>query len=163
MIGIGFGSISSYVRAITLMKLDGEIREYRLEDDEDLFRCLTCSLGTFGILLSVRLEVSSLFFLELNQQPLEFHRLLNTFSVYYSSSDHFRYMWYPHSNGGIAYHLKRVEPRLIKEQRPSIFSRIRSSLIGKPFCFSLYSIFFAFFEVIICWNCSSMCRCGYLA
>ncbi|CAF1037429.1 unnamed protein product [Adineta steineri] len=145
--GIKYGSISSYVRSITLMKLDGDIKEYYLDDDEDLFRCLTCSLGTFGIIISVRLQVSPLFYLELNQKPLEFHTFLNTLSIHYSSSDHFRYMWYPHTNSGIAYHLNRVNPRLINNKKKSIFSRIISwfsnSLIGHHllellFYFSLY-------------------------
>ena len=80
------------------MKLNGELKEYRLEDDEDLFRCLTCCLGTFGIIISVRLQVSPLYYLELNQHSLPFDTLLNTLPIQYSSSDHFRYMWYPHTN-----------------------------------------------------------------
>ncbi|CAF4704496.1 unnamed protein product, partial [Rotaria sp. Silwood2] len=76
--GIKYGTLSSYVRSITLMKLNGEIKEYCLEDDEDLFRCVTCCLGTFGIIISVRLKVSPIFYLELNQYALEFHKFLNT-------------------------------------------------------------------------------------
>lgn len=132
--GLKFGSLSSYVRSITLMKLNGELKEYRLEDDEELFRCLTCSLGTFGILISIRLEVSTSFFLELHQNPMDFHGFLNTLPVHYSSSDHFRYMWYPHTNRGIAYHLMRIPPRLIERKTSiisKIFSWIRYSLIGK--------------------------------
>ena len=116
------------------MKLNGELKEYRFEDDEDLFRCLTCSLGTFGIIVSVRLQVSPLFYLELNQNTMEFPTFLNTLPVHYSSSDHFRYMWYPHTNSGIAYHLTRVQPRPIN-RKTSFFSRIfswfRFSLIGR--------------------------------
>lgn len=116
------------------MKLNGELKEYRLEDDEDLFRCLTCSLGTFGIIINIRLQVSRLFYLELNQHLLEFNKFLNSLPVYYSSSDHFRYMWYPHTNYGIAYHLNRVEPRLIYKKKNSILTKIyswfRFSLIG---------------------------------
>ena len=136
------------------MKLNGELKEYRLEDNEELFRCLTCSLGTFGIIISVRLEVSSLFFLELNQNPLDFQTFLNTLPVHYSSSDHFRYMWYPHTNAGIAYHLMRVQPRII-ERKNSIFSKIfswfRYSIIGKDL--SLYidlKMSIEYFQVIIC-------------
>ncbi|CAF0897961.1 unnamed protein product [Rotaria sordida] len=144
--GIKYGTLSSYVRSITLMKLNGEIKEYRLEDDEDLFHCLTCCLGTFGIILSVRLQVSSLYYLELNQHALEFHKFLNTLPVHYSSSDHFRYMWYPHTNFGIAYHLTRVQSRLINNKKSflsRIFSWIRYSLIGHHllevlFYFSLF-------------------------
>lgn len=134
-LGIKFGSISSYVRSITLMKLTGEINEYQLNgDDDDLFRCLTCSLGTFGIILSIRLQVSSLFYLELNQNSLEFRTLLNTLPIHYTSSDHFRYMWYPHTNQGIAYHLTRVQPRQIKQKKSlwtRIYSWFRYSIIGK--------------------------------
>jgi len=115
------------------MKLNGELKEYRLEDDEELFRCLTCSLGTFGIIISVRLQVSQLFYLELNQSSLEFRTLLNTLPIHYTSSDHFRYMWYPYTNSGTAYHLTRVNPRSINN-KTSFFSRIFSwftdSLIG---------------------------------
>jgi L-gulonolactone oxidase len=115
------------------MKLNGELKEYRLENDEDLFRCLTCSLGSFGIIISVRLQVSALFYLESNQNALEFHTFLNTLPIHYSSSDHFRYMWYPHTNSGIAHHLMRIRPRPINNKN-SIFSRIfswfRHSLIG---------------------------------
>ncbi|CAF3164805.1 unnamed protein product [Rotaria socialis] len=144
--GIQYGTLSSYVRSITLMKLDGELKEFRLEDDEDLFRCLTCCLGTFGIIISVRLQVSRLFYLELNQHPLEFRKFLNTLPVYYSSSDHFRYMWYPHTNFGIAYHLNRVQPRIINNKNSFLskfISWFRYSLIGYHllevlFLFSLY-------------------------
>ncbi|UJR20332.1 hypothetical protein I4U23_023463 [Adineta vaga] len=144
--GIQYGSISSYIRSITLMKLNGDLNEYRFENDEDLFRCLTCSLGTFGIIVSIRLQVCPLFHLELNQYSLEFHTLLNTLSIHYSSSDHFRYMWYPHTNSGVAYHLTRVTPRMISQKNSflsRIFSWFRYSLIGHHFCellfyFSLY-------------------------
>jgi len=132
--GVKFGSISSYVRSMTLMTLTGEINEYKLDgDDDDLFRCLTCSLGTFGVILSLRLQVSSLFYLELNQNPLEFRSFLNTLPVLYTSSDHFRYMWYPHTNHGIAYHLTRIQPRQIKSNKSfltKIYSWFRYSLIG---------------------------------
>ncbi|CAF2640385.1 unnamed protein product [Rotaria sp. Silwood2] len=144
--GIKYGTLSSYVRSITLMKLNGEIKEYCLEDDEDLFRCVTCCLGTFGIIISVRLKVSPIFYLELNQYALEFHKFLNTLPVHYTSSDHFRYMWYPHTNFGIAYHLTRIQPRSIynnKSLLSRIFSWIRYSLIGHHlleilFYFSLF-------------------------
>ncbi|CAF1026783.1 unnamed protein product [Adineta ricciae] len=139
--GIQYGSISSYVRSITLMKLNGDLQEYRLEDDEDLFRCLTCALGTFGIIVSVRLQVCPLFYMELNQYSLGFHSLLNTLPSHYSSSDHFRYMWYPHTNSGVAYHLTRINPQPISH-KTSIFSRIfawfRYSLIGHHFCEFLF-------------------------
>jgi L-gulonolactone oxidase len=148
-LGIRYGSLSSYVRSITLMKLSGELKEYRFEDDEDLFRCLTCSLGTFGIIVSVRLQVSSLFYLELNQHSLEFHTFLNTLPIHYSSSDHFRYMWYPHTNYGIAYHLTRVQPRPINNKK-SFFSRISSwfrySLIGRIDFNCLFPIYFFFYS-----------------
>jgi len=129
------------------MKLNGELKEYRLNDDDnDLFRCLTCCLGSFGIIISVRLKVSSLFYLELNQNSLEFHTFLNTLPIHYSSSDHFRYMWYPHTNSGVAYHLTRIQPRLINNKKSflsKILSWIRYSLIGHHllellFFFSLY-------------------------
>lgn len=115
------------------MKLNGELREYTLDDDEDLFRCLTCCLGSFGIIISVRLQVTSLFYLESNQNQIEFHSFLNTLPIYYTSSDHFRYMWYPHTNSGIAHHLTRVQPRLVNNKKSfisRIFSWFRYSIIG---------------------------------
>ena len=117
------------------MKLDGTIEEFQSNDEnqKDLFHCLTCSLGTFGIILSIRLELSKLFYLKLNQHRLEFHEFLNHLPIYLSSSDHFRYMWYPHTNQGIAYHIQRINPIEIK-QSISLLSKIKScfrySLIG---------------------------------
>jgi L-gulonolactone oxidase len=72
--------------------------------------------------------------LELNQHSLEFHTFLNTLPIHYSSSDHFRYMWYPHTNTGIAYHLTRVSPRPVNNKQSfftRIFSWFRYSLIGR--------------------------------
>jgi L-gulonolactone oxidase len=126
------------------MKLNGELKEYRLEDDEDLFRCLTCSLGTFGIIISVRLQVSKLFYLELNQSSLEFRTLLNTLPIHYTSSDHFRYMWYPYTNSGTAYHLNRVNPRPINN-KTSFFSRIFSWFTDSLIGISLENIFYFIF------------------
>ena len=132
------------------MKLDGELKEYRLDDDEDLFRCLTCCLGTFGIIISVRLQVSPLFYLELNQHSLPFHTFLNTLPIQYSSSDHFRYMWYPHTNSGVAYQLTRVKPRVINNKTTilsRIFSWFRYSLIGKNIFVLFLFIIFCFFSL----------------
>jgi L-gulonolactone oxidase len=129
------------------MKLNGELKEYRLEDDEDLFRCLTCCLGSFGIIISVRLQLSPLFYLELRQNALEFRTFLNTLPIHYTSSDHFRYMWYPHTNSGIAHHLTRVQPRSINRKisfLSRIFSWFRYSIIGINYSNILFNILFFF-------------------
>ena len=141
-----YGTLSSYVRSISLMKLNGELKEYHYEDDKDLFHCLACSLGTFAIIVSIRLQVSPSFHLELNQYMLEFRSFVNTLSIHYSSSDHFRYMWYPYTNSGIAYHLTRILPRIINNNdNNSLFSRIWSwfkySLIGIVVVFQKKTIF----------------------
>jgi L-gulonolactone oxidase len=141
------------------MQLNGKEKEFTEEQDKELFRCLTCSLGSFGVITSVRLKVVPQFDLELNRYYLSYNSFLETFKTHYSSSDHFYYLWYPHTNGGIANHLTRVSPRKISPKK-SIFSRftswIRSSLIGKiidwffvvfliHFCLDHYLLEFLFF------------------
>ena len=151
------------------MKLDGELKEYRCDgEDADLFRCLTCSLGTFGIIVSVRLQVSPLFYLSLRQHALDFHSFLNTMPVHCSSSDHFRYMWYPHTNSGIAFHLMKQPPTSI-DRRTSFFSRFtswfRQSLIGQSDESLSLSHFpspvISCLQVIIFWNGCSTCPCTF--
>lgn len=140
LLGIEYGTLSSYVRGIRLMKLNGEIIEVFPDDNEELFRCLTCSLGSFGIVLSVHLQLTDLFYLELNQHRMDFHQFLDHLPIYLQSSDHFRYMWYPHTDGGIAFHLKRLPPQILPPSN-GFFSRflsfIRHRIIGISLFFSI--------------------------
>lgn len=127
--GLEFGTLSSYVRALRLLTLNGEIVDVRRDDPSqlDLFRSLSCSLGAFGILLAVQLDLSPLFYLQLHQHRLDFASFLAELPVHASASDHFRYMWYPHTQTGIAYHLQRVAPTT-PVTRPHLFRRLFSSL-----------------------------------
>ncbi|CAF0897247.1 unnamed protein product [Rotaria sordida] len=130
--GYQYGTMSSYVRSIRLMQLNGEEKEYTEEQDQELFRCLTCSLGSFGVITRVRLQLAPRFDLELNRYYLTFNSFLERFKTHYSSSDYFYYLWYPHTNGGLANHLTRVLPCNV-HLKNSIFSRfvswVRGSLI----------------------------------
>jgi len=111
--GKQFGALYTYVLEMEMLCADGTTVTLRSRDEEDeekadLFRAAQLGLGSLGIILWVRLQCESAFNLHQAQFPLTLKDAIENIDVHLSASDHFRFMWYPHTDGCIAYHARRT-------------------------------------------------------
>lgn len=109
--GLRYGNLCSYVASLEIMKTTGEIIEVNRERDIDLFRAACCGLGAFGIILSITLQCEKAYNLEQYQYPCPLREVLENLEVHLKSSDHFRFLWFPHTDGTVVSHISRTSKR----------------------------------------------------
>ncbi|KAF8797689.1 gulonolactone oxidase Lgo1 [Phlegmacium glaucopus] len=93
--GIGYGVLSTQVRALSLLLADGSRASCSRTERPDLFLASICGLGTTGIILSVQLDVEPAFRLKEIQQSLSFDEVLQNFDKHVHSAEHVRFWWFP--------------------------------------------------------------------
>jgi L-gulonolactone oxidase len=111
--GLKFGSLHTYVLELSLLCADGNVltldsHDSGTSDQQDMFRAACVSLGSLGIILSVKLQCEPAFRLHQVQYPVKLQDVIENLDVHLNASDHFRFMWYPHTDGCIAYHARRT-------------------------------------------------------
>ncbi|ELT96216.1 hypothetical protein CAPTEDRAFT_161254 [Capitella teleta] len=107
--GIQFGNLASSVTEIELMTSDGEIRTLSKEADGDVFRAAAVSLGCLGVILKVTAKCEEAFNLKQNSYGANIKDLLENLDVHLKASDHFRFMWYPHTDQCVTFHTRRTQ------------------------------------------------------
>ncbi|XP_046559639.1 L-gulonolactone oxidase-like [Haliotis rubra] len=112
--GAKFGTVSSFVVAMEIMTASGEILEISAEKNKELFPAATLSLGSFGIILTVTFQCEPAYNLHQKQYPAKLDQVLENLNTYVTSSDHFRFFWFPHTDDVVCYHANRTkeEPRV---------------------------------------------------
>ncbi|XP_059170860.1 L-gulonolactone oxidase-like [Physella acuta] len=112
--GANFGIISSYVVGLTLMKASGEVIAIRKDDNPELLSVAALSLGSLGVILSVTLQCEKAFKLHCKQLPNSLQNVLENLEVYVTSSDHFRFFWYPYTDSVVCFNATRTneEPQM---------------------------------------------------
>ncbi|PVD33901.1 hypothetical protein C0Q70_05163 [Pomacea canaliculata] len=114
--GANYNIISSYVVDMDLMKASGEIIHISKEENSELLPAAVLSLGSLGIILSVTLQCEPMFKLRQTQYPAELQDVLENLNTYVTSSDHFRFFWFPYTEKVICYHASRTEEEIsVKE------------------------------------------------
>jgi FAD/FMN-containing dehydrogenase len=107
--GLNYGNISSYVIEIEIMLASGEIRTFSRTSNSDQFPAVACSLGCLGVILSVKVQCEPLFRLEQVEYGAKLDDMLANLDVHLKSSDHFRMLWYPHTDYVSCYSAKRTD------------------------------------------------------
>jgi len=106
--GNNYGIISSYITEIEVLHMSGEIVTYSRTKNSDLFPAFLCSLGALGIIVRTTLQCEKFFHLEDIQYPAKINDVLASLSTYSKASDHFRFLWYPHTDDVICYQTSRT-------------------------------------------------------
>ena len=104
--GINYGVLSSYVLEVELMSASGELIKYSSSSNE--FGAVTCSLGALGVIVSVTLQCELAFRLEQIEVGAPLEDVLQSLDVYAKSSDHFRMLWFPHTDFAQCYSATRT-------------------------------------------------------
>lgn len=106
--GINYGTLSSYVSEMDLMLSDGSVISLSPENSPDLFLTAVCGLGSCGIVLNVTMQCEPAYNLQLRQYGLNLKDIIENLDVHIEGSDHFKFLWYPHTDGVVVSHCSRT-------------------------------------------------------
>lgn len=97
--GTGLQNLSSMLSGCRMICADGEIREYTVEKDgEDLFKAMRVSLGTLGIMTSMRLNLLPAFKLERREWCTHTDHCMANLHELMDQNRNFDFYWYPRSD-----------------------------------------------------------------
>ncbi|CAL1266430.1 unnamed protein product [Larinioides sclopetarius] len=113
--GLEYGTISSYVTEMDIMLSNSTVLNLSPEKDLDAFQAALCSLGSFGIILTVTIQCEPAFNLQMRQYGLPLKDVIENLEVHLSGSDHFRFMWFPYTDNVVVSHATRTELQATKE------------------------------------------------
>uniref|UniRef100_H2ZBD3 L-gulonolactone oxidase n=1 Tax=Ciona savignyi TaxID=51511 RepID=H2ZBD3_CIOSA len=107
--GGNFGSFASCVLQLVLMKADGTILQCSKEENEELFSAACCHLGLLGIILNVKLQCEPAFNLHEIKRQSKLESVLVNLNDYISSSQHFLFHWFPHTDNVVTVQRNRTK------------------------------------------------------
>ena len=102
--GITIGSLSSQVRAMTVVDGSGQVRELSEGADPGLLRAARVGLGALGVMTSVTLTVQPAYQLLVERQGTTLDALLRDLDTLVRGNRNFEFFWYP--NHGLTYSKK---------------------------------------------------------
>lgn len=96
--GIAFGSISTQVRALTLVLASGELLSCSPTQEPDIFKAAQVSLGSLGVLARVRLQCVPSYVLRDVRKNVDLNQCLADFEDSCRRHRHFEFWWFPYSD-----------------------------------------------------------------
>lgn len=98
--GSGFqtGIIADYVLELRLVVPSGDIVICSRDAHSELFLSALCGIGALGIIVQVKLQVTAKFYLHQLSYPSNLDHVLENLDELVESSDHFRFLWFPHTD-----------------------------------------------------------------
>ncbi|XP_065072222.1 L-gulonolactone oxidase-like [Rhopilema esculentum] len=111
--GMNFGIISTLVRDLELMKADGEIIYCSRQSNPEIFKAALLSLGCVGIVTSVTLQCEPAFRLHETAESAPVEETLATFEDDLKKSEHFKFLYHPHTGNCVKYHIKRSDKPVV--------------------------------------------------
>ncbi|MFG2047576.1 D-arabinono-1,4-lactone oxidase [Micromonospora sp. NPDC048935] len=95
--GAGYGCLSTFVEAITLVTGTGEMLRCSSEEHPDVFAAARVSLGALGVLVEVTLRCVEAFVLHAHERPAELADVLGDLPTLIGSHDHVEFYWFPYT------------------------------------------------------------------
>lgn len=102
--GLGFTGFAGMVRAFRIVTPSGEVVEATPEAPGiagRLYELGRVSLGAYGVITEIELDIVDTFVLEAVEQAEELSGVIDTFADRARAVDHFEYYWFPHT--GVAH------------------------------------------------------------
>lgn len=106
--GIRYQVMSGYVREVELITSSGDLLKCSSEDKADVFYSCLCGLGSLGVLINVTIQCEPAFSLHELQFPATLDQVLDDLDDHLQQSDHFRFLWFPHTDQVSLSHVSRV-------------------------------------------------------
>ncbi|NBE50489.1 D-arabinono-1,4-lactone oxidase [Streptomyces boluensis] len=106
--GVGFGSISTQLRAMTLVLADGSTVHCSADERPELFAAARVGLGALGVITSVTLQCVPAFALRAVEEPMPLDQVLDELDDLVDGNDHFEFFWFPHTRTALTRRLTRL-------------------------------------------------------
>ncbi len=106
--GIGFGSISTQIRALDLVLADGAQVHCSPTERPELFAAARVGLGALGIVTAITLQCVPAYALEVVETAMPLDRALDELDSLVDGNDHFEFFWFPHTQTALTRRCRRV-------------------------------------------------------
>jgi L-gulonolactone oxidase len=108
--GMAFGVISTIVTAIELVTPAGDVLHCSAAEKPDIFQAARCGLGVLGVIVTVTLQLSPAFDLDVTEAPNSFDAVLEALPERLRSVDHYRFWYLPHAERMWEWAARRIAP-----------------------------------------------------
>jgi L-gulonolactone oxidase len=96
--GAGFGCLSTFVEALTLVAGDGSVIRCSAAQRPDVFAAARVGIGTLGVLTEVTLRCVDAFTLCAQERPERVADVFAGLTEHIESNDHFEMYWFPYTD-----------------------------------------------------------------
>uniref|UniRef100_A0A6M2CKE9 L-gulonolactone oxidase n=1 Tax=Rhipicephalus microplus TaxID=6941 RepID=A0A6M2CKE9_RHIMP len=112
--GIHHGIFSTQVLELELITSNGERLRCSKSENEEVFRAACCGLGSIGIVVTATVQCVPAFRLLETRYSRPLQEVLENLDVHLQSSEHFRCLWYPHTDSAVCFHLASTKDEITK-------------------------------------------------
>jgi FAD-linked oxidoreductase len=95
--GAGFGCLSTFVEALTLVAGTGEVIRCSATEHPDVFAAARVGLGALGVITEVTLRCVDAFVLHADERPMPLPDMLADLATMIETNDHFEVYWFPYT------------------------------------------------------------------
>lgn len=106
--GVGFGGISTQIRAMEIVLADGSVVHCSPEERPELFAAARVGLGALGVVTTVTLQCVPAFALHAVDEPMPLDRALDELDALVDGHDHFEFFWFPHTDTALTRRCTRL-------------------------------------------------------
>ncbi|MFG1883752.1 D-arabinono-1,4-lactone oxidase [Micromonospora sp. NPDC049102] len=96
--GPGYGCLSTFVEALTLVTGTGEVLRCSADNNPDVFAAARVSLGALGVLVEVTLRCVDAFVLHAHERPAALTDVLGGLPALVGRHDHVEFYWFPYTS-----------------------------------------------------------------
>ncbi|MGV9210833.1 D-arabinono-1,4-lactone oxidase [Micromonospora sp. RB23] len=96
--GAGYGCLSTFVEALTLVTGTGEVLRCSADEHPDVFAAARVSLGALGVLVEVTLRCVDAFVLHAHERPAALDDVLDDLPALIGRHDHVEFYWFPYTS-----------------------------------------------------------------
>lgn len=96
--GAGYGCLSTFVEALTLVTGTGDILHCSADEHPDVLAAARVSLGALGVLVDVTLRCVDAFVLHAHERPAPLAGVLAELPELVDRHDHVEFYWFPYTN-----------------------------------------------------------------
>ncbi|MDR7279655.1 L-gulonolactone oxidase [Catenuloplanes atrovinosus] len=96
--GAGYGCLSTFVEALTLVTGAGEVLRCSATENPDVFAAARVGIGALGVITEVTLRCADAFVLRAHETPALLADVLASLDDRIGGNDHFEFYWYPYTD-----------------------------------------------------------------